>query len=200
MEIHTIEKADEGKAAAVLAAAFAGNPLYLNAVADAQKRERFLKEFLKFRVKFGARGHFGRITEDGSGVAVWLAPGYVMQTSDVLKDGGLFAMLHAGKSAMNAMMSFNNFTEKVEKENCPGAHWHLSPLGVLPAAQGKGLGSALLRDGLQIIDERREDCFLETQTQEACRLYQKFGFEVVCETTVPDTDIPHIAMYRKPQK
>jgi putative acetyltransferase len=50
----------------------------------------------------------------------------------------------------------------------------LSPVGVLPAAQGRGVGSALIRSGLELLRERAVPLvFLEG----APGFYARFGFE-----------------------
>ena len=54
----------------------------------------------------------------------------------------------------------------------------LSPVGVLPTAQGRGVGSALIRRGLELLRERAVPlAFLEG----APGYYSRFGFESGCE-------------------
>ena len=55
---------------------------------------------------------------------------------------------------------------------------------------------ALLRPVLARMDEDGLPCYLCTQNPENVPLYQHFGFEVVEEGTVPDSDIRHWAMMR----
>ena len=54
-------------------------------------------------------------------------------------------------------------------------HWYLEMLGTLPAAQGRGAGSALLRQGLNAADEAGEEAYLES-SPDALVLYEHFGF------------------------
>ena len=51
-------------------------------------------------------------------------------------------------------------------------------IGVDPAWQGKGVGSALLRTLLAIADERSAPVFLEVRTdnEQAIRMYEAYGF------------------------
>ena len=122
-----------------------------------------------------------------------------MGIGDVVRYGGLTSLVRAGGHAMRFIISFNHFAGQVQKEACPGEHWHISPLGVRPSAQGQGLASALLQDGLAHIDARGESCYLETQSPAAARLYARFGFEPLTETVIPGTAVPHIAMWRPAQ-
>ncbi|GAA1936937.1 GNAT family N-acetyltransferase [Nocardioides hwasunensis] len=59
----------------------------------------------------------------------------------------------------------------------PAAEWTLATMGVLPAAQGSGRGSALLRAGLA--DLAGSTVMLETSQPSNVRLYERHGFVIV---------------------
>jgi ribosomal protein S18 acetylase RimI-like enzyme len=63
-------------------------------------------------------------------------------------------------------------------------HWHLGPIGVLPAYQGKGVGSELLNRFCHEVDACLSPAYLETDTDKNVRFYERFGFEVVKETEI----------------
>ena len=73
-----------------------------------------------------------------------------------------------------------------------GAHlpaepcWFLDAVAVAPAAQGRGLGRALVRHGLELA--RADGCpaFLETGTARNVPFYESFGFQVVGQQPAPD--------------
>lgn len=73
-------------------------------------------------------------------------------------------------------------------------HSHLGPVAVADAAQGQGVGSALLRRYTERLDERGESGYLETDRPAAARLYRRFGFEVVDEHRV--LHVPTLFMAR----
>jgi len=52
---------------------------------------------------------------------------------------------------------------------------------------------------LNHLDTEGLNCYLEAQSESNISLYQHFGFEIVAKGTVPDTDIPHWDMIRKPE-
>lgn len=56
-------------------------------------------------------------------------------------------------------------------------HWYLPIIGVDPACQGSGLGSALLRYGLERCDRDGMPAYLEATRAENVRLYERHGFQ-----------------------
>ena len=77
-------------------------------------------------------------------------------------------------------------------------HWYLGFLGVQPAVQGSGLGSALLRATLIGVDEAHHAAYLEATSPQNRRLDERHGFEVVRELPLPGG--PSLfAMWRSPR-
>lgn len=64
------------------------------------------------------------------------------------------------------------------------AHWYVHLLGVAPAAQGRGLGRALLRDLLVRVDAEGAASYLETDRPENLRFYEREGYAVVSEEQI----------------
>jgi ribosomal protein S18 acetylase RimI-like enzyme len=58
-------------------------------------------------------------------------------------------------------------------------HYFLAVLGVEPALQGRGLGSALLRALSARADAAGLPCYLETDSEPAKQLYLRHGYEVL---------------------
>jgi GNAT superfamily N-acetyltransferase len=63
-------------------------------------------------------------------------------------------------------------------------HSHFGPFGVEPALQGRGIGTQVLHEYCRGLDEVGLVGYLETDKEVNVRLYQRFGFEVVGESTV----------------
>ncbi|MBB5866715.1 ribosomal protein S18 acetylase RimI-like enzyme [Allocatelliglobosispora scoriae] len=63
-------------------------------------------------------------------------------------------------------------------------HWHLALLGVLPAHQGTGIGSALLRLHHHDLDEHRLPAYLEASTERSRALYLRHGY-LACGAPYP---------------
>lgn len=60
---------------------------------------------------------------------------------------------------------------------------------VLPEAQGKGVGRALIEEVLKMADEEGVECYLESSRKEPnVPIYEKFGFKLVKEMECRDGD------------
>jgi ribosomal protein S18 acetylase RimI-like enzyme len=78
-------------------------------------------------------------------------------------------------------------------------HAYLMFLGVSRAAQGRGVGSRLLKVGVDRCDAAGLPAYLETQTERNIALYRRHGFEVTAETR-PRPDAPPLwSMWREPR-
>ena len=66
-------------------------------------------------------------------------------------------------------------------------HGYVVFIGVQPARQGNGLGTALLRDRLAVLDAAGVPAYLEASSARSRRLYQRLGFAPLPTTvTLPD--------------
>jgi len=79
----------------------------------------------------------------------------------------------------------------------PYPHWFLALIGVAPELQGQGNASKLLRPMLESADARGMPVYLETMDGRNVSLYEHFGFQVVEESAVPDTNLRSWAMARR---
>jgi ribosomal protein S18 acetylase RimI-like enzyme len=79
-------------------------------------------------------------------------------------------------------------------------HAYLWFLGVRPEAQGRGVGSRLLKVATDRLDAAAEPAYLETQTERNVGLYRRHGFEVISEHRArPDAPMMW-SMWRDPQE
>ncbi|MEJ5927256.1 GNAT family N-acetyltransferase [Corynebacterium sp. H128] len=75
-------------------------------------------------------------------------------------------------------------------------HWYLYTLAVAPAAQGRGVGSALLSHGLARADDADMPCYLEATTPDSQRLYERWGFVAQREIPTPGAQPNEVGMCR----
>jgi GNAT superfamily N-acetyltransferase len=76
-------------------------------------------------------------------------------------------------------------------------HWHLGPVGVLPAHQGSGIGTALLHRFCQEVDACKAAAYLETDRLRSVRFYKRFDFTVVDEVDI--FNVKNFFMWRTPR-
>lgn len=63
-------------------------------------------------------------------------------------------------------------------------HWHLGPIGVLPAYRKMGIGSRLMERFCAEVDHCSAKAYLETDLDENVRFYGTFGFEVISNSDI----------------
>jgi ribosomal protein S18 acetylase RimI-like enzyme len=111
------------------------------------------------------------LAEDSHAAAIWLPP-------EAHPDhGAVDALMHTGiagarKQEVFGMLSLMGGSHPVED------HHYLQLLGVDPACQGMGYGTALLDRSLKAVDEARLPAFLVSSNQRNQPLYERFGFQV----------------------
>ncbi len=63
-------------------------------------------------------------------------------------------------------------------------HYYFVDIGVAPHAQGRGLGSALMRPTLDRCDREGLPAYLEASSERNAALYERLGFRVIRELRV----------------
>lgn len=189
--IRTATAADAERCWAVLALAFSSDPPCRWGWPDAQQ---YLDAFPRFAQAFGGRAlehGTANYSEDFSGVALWLPPGVTPDEPSlvrVIQDTVAGARRDAILSMFEQMGAFH------PRE----AHWHLPLIGVDPAQQGKGVGSALLSHVLNACDGQKVLAYLEATSPQNVPLYERHGFAALGNVQVADSP-PVVPMVRKPK-
>lgn len=185
------------QAAQVLADAFFDDPLMAHYLPDPQKRRAFLPGVLGVYTRITLWHGLALTTPGLEGVALWMPPN---QKNTSLWDYFLASLgmldLRFVLIAWRRLREIEPFVERLHHECLPQPHWYLAVLGVHPGTQKRGVGSRLIAAGLERADRDALPSYLETMSEENVAFYQKRGFQVVRQVTLPGTTLPLWAMIR----
>jgi ribosomal protein S18 acetylase RimI-like enzyme len=190
-EIRSVTQSDADRAMATLMLAFTSDPLNRWIIPDT---DQYLTSWIRPVSAFCSRAleHGTADYSDGfGGVAMWLPPGVhpdenafvplLLQTVDEHRHERLFEVF-----------------ERMSDHEPDEPFWYLLLLGVDPALQRQGIGSALLEHGLRRCDRDHRKAYLVSSNLANNRLYERYGFEVTGTIEV-DTAPPMWAMVREPK-
>jgi ribosomal protein S18 acetylase RimI-like enzyme len=181
----------------MLERAFFDYPLMVYACPDDRLRRRGVRALYAAILRDAQR--YGEIytTPGVDGIACWLPPGVPLPTFwRELRAGFLGLPFAFGWKAFHCLLDYGQWHTKLHHEFMHGPHWFLATIGVDPASQGKGVGSALLEAITIKADQQRSSCYLETHGEKSARLYERHGFETVRLFDVPSHSVPVWAMLR----
>jgi ribosomal protein S18 acetylase RimI-like enzyme len=94
-------------------------------------------------------------------------------------------------------MRISSWLATWSKHDPKDPHCHLGPIGIDPAAQGRGIGQRLMALYCEELDRTATSGYLETDRPENVAFYQRFGFEVTLE--IPILGTPNFLMRRNPK-
>ena len=128
---------------------------------------------------------------DFSGVALWLPP-------DVYPDEDALAGLIRRSVSGEKQEEIFAVLEQMSSYHPSEPHWYLPLIGVDPALQGKGYGSALMEHALIRRDRDKKFTYLESSNPKNMTLYKRHGFELL-GTIQLGASPPIFPMLRKPR-
>lgn len=167
--------------AAVLGRAFVHDPMILWPMAEAPDMEpRVTRHFATIYRDFMERGTMWE-AGDGAGFAHWVPPGgagEALETTEMLM-AALRELTDDGGARYEVLWDW-------VEARVPADVMYLDAIGVDPSRQGRGVGTALMRVGLERGLQLGVDAFLETAVEANVAYYRRFGFEVVEQGAVED--------------
>lgn len=114
------------------------------------------------------------------GAALWVTPGRKAFDLSVLKQVALGPLM-LSIAGVGGMQRGFALADRLERYHPKVPHAHLVFLGVARNAQGRGVGSKLLKHTLAPLDASRTVAYLECSTPRNVALYQRHRFEVTGE-------------------
>ncbi len=190
-KIKIATEAEKDGAIAALAAAFVDDPAVRWMYPD---NAQFRREFPGFAEAFGGRAFAAgtaHVSEGFGGAALWLPPGTAPD------EDALIGHIERTATSVDQSVLFAVF-EEMGGYHPEAPHWYLPLIGVVPAAQGRGIGSALLGHALAAADRDRLPAYLESSNARNIPLYRRHGFALL--GTIRRGDCPPIfPMLREPR-
>lgn len=191
---------ESGAAAKVLADAFvdeAGLNYWLRqGRAKDRARRRFFEEAVKGVVHPRRDVWLAETERNVLGAAIWLSPGLKAFDFSVLQQIAITPLLYSVAGVSGALRGLA-LGEKLAGLHPRTPHAHLVFLGVSPSAQGRGVGSAILKATLAPLDTQGVQAILEATTERNVALYQRHGFEIRNELRLSDLHVR--VMTREPR-
>jgi len=191
-DIIKLDKAQIKAAGEVLGRALKDDPVSVYDIPDKEKRHAVMKHVFQMTSCLGVKyGETHATSHNFEGIAVWI-PYINKKFKEIINIGCLLKakVYKLGREAGKRIKPIEEHNTKVHREFAPGNHWYLQTLGVEPAHQGKGYGSLLMEYMLEKIDKTKPlPVFLETSTELNVKFYKRFGFGVMKEGIIPETDV-----------
>ncbi len=193
MIIREIKSNEVNKVKDFMVESFLNTEIFSYIIKDEKRRKSFLDVLMKNTLKDGIRYGKVYITDDAKAVSVWVNSSFQKDFFSVIDNA--FLNLHLIKEEKERFLEYveyKNLTKQMVVKD--EEHWMLSLICVAKDYQQKGYGTALLKYGANITKRTRRPCFLETHSKEGTRLYQKIGYRIVSETTIPNTIMTNYLM------
>jgi GNAT superfamily N-acetyltransferase len=169
--------------AAMLARAFADDPIARWSCPRDDLRPGVLEGFHGARVRQLIRDGEVWISGDGASAALWADPGH-WKTS-FRDDLELAASMRDPRLWRRAPLIGYGLLGLEGHHPPRPPHWYLAVLGTDPAAQGRGLGSAVLAPVLEGCDRDGIGAYLVSSKERNIDFYARFGFRVTREVRLP---------------
>lgn len=171
-EIRLAEASEKDAVLDTLTLAFSTDPCVRYTFATPQA---FLNGFRAFATAMGGAGldHGSAwVAGDGAAAALWLPP-------DVESDSEAMLQVVLAAIAPERLGVIAEVGETMRQHHPHEPHWYLAMIGVDPARQGEGLGSAILKESLRRCDADGATAYLESSNPKNIPLYERHGFEVM---------------------
>lgn len=125
------------------------------------------------------------------GAAIWLPP----LSPGATALGSISALPDLLRALGPRLRTTMRVFEAIERARPTAAHWYLAAIGVVPEAEGTGVGTALMQHGLARADADRAPAYLEGATTGHVGYYSRFGFQDLGPVDAPHP-APPVRMWR----
>jgi len=172
LAVRSASRDEESAVSAVIALAFASDPMARWSLRDAQTYLAVMPDVIR---AFGIAAYdsgSAYVCDDFGGAALWLPPGAepdIETLERLIRTNADPAISSDVDAIFEAMTSYHPNV----------SHWYLPLIGADPARQGQGIGGALMRHALARCDREGTPAYLESSNPRNIPFYQRHGFEIL---------------------
>ena len=197
--MYKLQKKDIPKVGAVLADAFQDDPVWGKLFEGESNLDQKFRAFFETPIRYCLRyGEVYSISENLEGIAAWI-PGDLadMTLWRVIRSGAIKSGMKIGTKASKRMKPIFKILDEGRKENMKGKQYiYLQIVGVASKFQGQGFGGKLIRAAIEKSEGLGVPIYLETETENNVKMYERFGFKLTKKIILPGIDIPMWEMVR----
>lgn len=175
--------ADVPALAQMLARAFADDPVTVWSSPPAAPRARMLERFHAARLRHLLPHGEVWMAAGAESAALWAPPNAWKTT--LREDLELTACMLAPRIAWRLPLIARGLLGLERAHPFKPPHWYLATLGTDPAAQGRGLGTAVLEPVLSQCDQDGVAAYLESSKARNVDYYARFGFRTTATLRLP---------------
>jgi GNAT superfamily N-acetyltransferase len=198
--IRAFTRADLKPTSAMMARAFDDDPLMTWIFPDESMRRRRLPAFFAASMRGSGLRHAGTelavAGDEVVGCATWLPPDVWMPSvwQQLVALPGYIRTLGSRLSVASA-----SYSALLRLHPQAPPHWYLAGIGTDPPVQGTGIGSELMNSRLARCDAEGTPAYLESSKQRNVPFYERHGFTVTSELTIPGGGPTLWLMWREPR-
>ncbi len=170
--ITTVPPSVRSRATSTLTLAFAQDPVVRWVLADPHAYVTIWPRFIEAFAGAAFESGTADASEGCLAVALWLSPGAASDEAEMVR-------LMYEDSDESLRPDIDGLFEQMDEMHPSFEHRYLPLMGVDPTAQGRGLGTALLRHGLDECDRAGLPAYLEATSPRSRDLYARNGFEEI---------------------
>ncbi len=193
--IRNANKADLDNLVDTLSDSFAEDPMFSWLFPTTQLYPYFFRMLVKG--VYLPRGII-HIEEQGRAAALWLPPEQRLKTAPRLRLLR-FSLKLIRANGLRPVWRVLRQGSVFAKHHPTEPHYYLQFIGCRRSEQGRGIGAALLKQGIRICDERGMPAYLECSNPRNVPLYERHGFVVTSQEAVGKNGPMAWFMWRDPR-
>jgi GNAT superfamily N-acetyltransferase len=180
VEVKTFSPDHLDECVSVLADAFVANPLHVSAFGSGRMDQNRLFFRIGLRHMFIGQAFVALVDGAIGGYLHFNASPKCLPAPEQIPLAAATVLKPLGQAIPKLIRWFSRWCHGDPEE----PHVHLGPIGVAPAMQRQGVGTALMQRYIDHLDREGAAGYLETDRPENVEFYKKFGFKVQREENI----------------